>query len=228
MRHRSVARLQRERTAVESVTRLHCDPFGSPLGREGVRRGHSSGVCGACLGELSGNGRRMSLTVGRHRLSQYLSHSFCRLIPLSSLILQKWQPLQKVRLREIGLLAQGRSGRTWPQSPELLIPVFTCPLSGRAATPALFQKQRVPVFWTRVISGLHSSMMFLPALQWLLAEISTPVFDREATQWTLVALPHPTSHDPNTGSFEVYALTVQTVYFSESDILSHALVSVQM
>ena len=55
-------------------------------------------------------------------------------------------------------------------------------LSGRAATPALFQKQRVPVFWTRVISGSHSSMMFLPALQWLLAEISTPVFDREATQ----------------------------------------------
>lgn len=64
-------------------------------------------------------------------------------------------------------------------------------------------------------------MVFLPALQWLLAEISTSVFDT-------VALPHPTSHDPDTGSFEVYALTVQTVYFSEFDILSHTLVSVQM
>ena len=43
-----------------------------------------------------------------------------------------------------------------------------------------------------------------------------------------MALPQPTSHDPDTGSFEVYVLTVQTVYFSEFDILSHAFVSVQM
>lgn len=78
--------------------------------------------------------------------------------------------VQKVRLGKIGLLAQGRSGRKWPRSPELLIPVFPCPSPGHAATPALFQKQRVPVFRSRVISGSHSqhdvSTRFAVAAGW--------------------------------------------------------------